>query len=601
MSNLNDAFSLYQKKQYGEAERICKLILEQNDHDFNAICLLGGISLQQNKLKDAVEYFSKAIQLNPNHHESYNSLGIVLAKSDQIDQAVINYQKAIQINPNFHQAYYNLAIALQKQNKLQDAVINYQKAIQLSPNFYDAYLNLAILFAKQKKIEQAITNYKEAIRLNPNHEKTYYELGRLLAEINQLDQAVLCFKKTVELNPSHYKAYSDLGLALYNQNQFDKAMLNYQKAIQVNPNDYNIYNNLGALFGKQNQFDQAISSYKKAIQINPQCYEAYNNLANIYRSQKKFTQAIDHYEKAIQLNANYHDAYRNMGLIQLYNFDFKNGWKNYQYRLKTEKTFYIPPEAEKIYQGQNLKDKTLCLYHEQGIGDAIMTARFIHSFIQMHAEIILYIPINLYHLLKESFPDVKVITEEPSQKDYDYHLPLMSIPMMLNINNTNVPFTNGYFSVNHDKVKAYKTENFNSNKKNIGIVWKGNPKHTNDRNRSLDLKTLLTKIDQKDNQQYYSLQVGISENEKQQLTENNIFDLGTGFTNFYDTAIAISCLDALVCVDTAIAHLGGALSIPTYIILPEFGIDWRWGHQGERSYWYDSVRLIRDNTVINLL
>ncbi|MCF6807477.1 tetratricopeptide repeat protein [Thiotrichales bacterium 19S9-12] len=598
--NIRDAFKFYEKGKLDLAKRICKSLLKRNHYDFNATVLLGGIFLQKNKLQNSANCFSKAVKLNPNHHETYNSLGIVLAKLDQIDKAIINYQKAIQLNPNFHQAYYNLAISLQKQSKFEDAVINYQKAIELNPNNYEAYNNLANSLSELDNIDQAILNYEKAIQLNPNYYEAHRNLAKLQAKQQSTDQAIVSYEQIIRLNPNNDEAYYELGNLFVETNRLNQAITCFKKAVGLNSKHYKAYNNLGLTLHNQNKFDEALLYYQKVIEIKPDMPEIYNNIGIVLQKQNKFDEAQNYYEKAIQMNPNYHEAYFNLGRMQLYFMDFINGWKNYQHRnqVETDSLYNLSMEKPK-YTNQDLNNKTLYLYPEQGYGDNIMVMRLLNNFLNMNVNIILYTSDNLYKLLQKNFPSVTV-THKPYQGDYDYYLPIMDMPMVLNINHENIPLASGYLSVDHTLVQAYKTKLLQTDKKNIGIAWKGNQNHKNDHNRSFDLETFLRKINRTKHQQYYSLQVDISDHEKQLLSANNILDLGSNFSDFYDTAIAISCLDALICVDTAIAHLSGALNIPTWVLLPKINVDWRWGHQGSTSYWYDSITLIRDDQIINL-
>ncbi|MCF6768277.1 tetratricopeptide repeat protein [Thiotrichales bacterium 19S11-10] len=494
-------------------------------------------------------------------------LGGIAQKQHQYQKAIDYFYNAIKLNPNHHETYHNLGLALHKKNKLDEAIINYKKAIQLNSNAYEIYYSLGLALQDRNEINQAIINYTKSLQLNPNYYQAYDSLGFALLEKNQIDKAIIQFKKSIQLNSNYPQAYNNLGVALQNLNKLDDAEINYKKAIQLNPNYYEAYSNLGVVLQKQNKFDDAIINYRKAIQINP----------------------------------SFHEGYSNLGIIQLLLLDFKNGWQNYQHRLllKNSNFFYNPSLTKPTYTNQDLNNKTLYLYHEQGLGDTIMMSRFLNHFINMKAHVVFYVPKNLKKLLQVNFPTADIITE-PYQKDYDYHLPVMSIPMVLHINHKNMPLTAGYLSVNKSSIEINHANSFRTDKKKIGIVWKGNSKHKNDKNRSFDLKTFLTRIDHQDNQQYYSLQVDLSDKEKQLLNENNMIDLGSNFTDFYDTATAISYLDALISIDTSVAHLSAALSIPTYIILPATDVDWRWGYQGETSYWYDSITLIRDGDVFKL-
>ncbi|MCF6768273.1 tetratricopeptide repeat protein [Thiotrichales bacterium 19S11-10] len=540
--------------------------------------------------------------MKDNNSKSINDIMILCQKGkfDQAEELCHFFLKQNEYDINILCLLGDMCL---KQQKLDDAIIHYKKAIQIAPKHSSAYNNLGIIFQQKGQLNDAIASYEKAVQINPNYYEAYYNLGTIFHDLNQLDKAETNYKKSIEINANYHRVHNNLANLFSEQKKFDLAIIHFKKALQINPNYPQACNNLGVVLQKINKFHDAEFYYKKAIELAPNFHEAYSNLGTALQSQNKFDDASNNYKKAIKLNPNNHQAYNNLGNLQLSLFDFKNGWQNYKHRLQlgTDYILFTPSTTDTAYENQDLKNKVLYLYHEQGFGDTIMAARFIHSFVDMGAKVIFYVPKSLHKLLEKNFPKVEVITEA-YQKPYDYHLPLMSAPMVLNINHRNVPLTNGYLSINDVVINHYKANVLKSGKQNIGIAWKGSTTHKNDHNRSFNLNDFLNKLDLNNHNQYYSLQKNLSNGEKQRLDESNIIDLGSSFMNFYDTATAVASLDALISVDTAIAHVGGALNIPTYIVLPKIGVDWRWGHQKELSYWYDSVTLIRDslNRKINI-
>ncbi|MCF6807482.1 tetratricopeptide repeat protein [Thiotrichales bacterium 19S9-12] len=533
-----------------------------NSKSINDIMIL----CQEGKFDQAEELCHSFLKQNEHDINILYLLGDIYVKQKQLKKAVYYFTQIVGLNPKHHEAYYNLAIILSILNKLDEAIINYKKVIQIQPDYYKAHYGLASIYLKQ----------------------------------NKFNKAADLLKKAVQINPNHYQSHNSLGVALHNLDQLDNATTHYKIAAKLNPRFDTAYYNLAQLLKDQLKLHKAIANYQIAIKINPNSYKAYNDLGIIYKDQQKFNEAAICYQKAIQINPRYHNAYFNLGIMQLYSFDFENGWKNYQYRRLIESNnIYILQTDKPEYINQALDNKTLYLYHEQGLGDTIMILRFLNHLIQISAHIVLYIPVSLVQIVKDNFPTVE-ITTTPYQKYYDFHLPVMSIPAIMKINRDNMPLTDCYLSANSSTIQFYKTNYFQNNKQKIGIVWKGKSIHQNDKNRSLSLSSFLERINRKKNQQYYSLQMETSDDEKKLLSKNNIIDLGASFSNFSQTAAAISSLDHIISIDSSIVHLAGALSIATWVLLPNVEIDWRWGYQGETSYWYDSVRLIRDDRMISL-
>jgi len=266
--SLEEGIALHKLGKLKEAKIIYEEILKKSSNNFEAINLLGIISLQLKDYYQAIKLIEKAININPHHHSLYNNLGAVYKELREYPNAIKNYKKAIELNNSYAEAYNNLGVVLKQTNQYEEAYKNYKKSIELKKNYPEAYNNLGNLYVAMIKYKDAIKNYKKAI----------------------------------ELNNSYAEAYNNLGVALQQTNQYEEAYKNYTKANILDPNNPKIYNNIGLLYKGLKLHDEAILNFNKAIELEKNYYEAYINRADTYYLHAKYLLAIQDWEKLIELN-----------------------------------------------------------------------------------------------------------------------------------------------------------------------------------------------------------------------------------------------------------------------------------------------------------
>ena len=378
-----------------------------------------------------------------------------------------------------------------------------------------------------------------------------------------------------------------MGDILQKQGKYDKAIEAYQRAIQIQPNYAAAYNNLGIAWQKQGKLEQAVQIYHKTLIIRPNYPQAYNNLANTLKEQGKLQGAVQAYHKAIEINPSYIDAHKNLGIVLLLQGDFQRGWQEYEWRLKSE-DLCVANRAQTRWDGSSLRGKTILLYAEQGFGDTIQFIRYVHLLVEYDTEIIVECQPELLQLFKNIVAIKKIIVVGESSPKFDVNASLLSLPGILGTDLNSIPVKTPYLytksgsHTNLETCSEYK----------VGIVWAGNLKHPNNNNRSVELQQFSVLFDV-EACQFFSLQVG---NRRDDIIRyyysNTIIDLGGDFSNFSDTAAAILELDLVISVDTAVAHLAGALGKPIWVLLP-FMPDWRWLLERENTPWYPTMRLFR--------
>ena len=271
-----------------------------------------------------------------------------------------------------------------------------------------------------------------------------------------------------------------------------------------------------------------------------------------------------------------------------------NGFIDYEWRWKLEKNKLDQRIISKpLWLGKDsLKGKTILLHSEQGLGDSIQFCRYASLVKNLGAKVLLEIPEHLTHLLK-NLDGVDILIEKGnSLPSFDYHCPLMSLPIAFNTELNSVPNSDAYLKASEAKIEIWSKLLGLKTKTRIGLVWSGNANHKNDRNRTISLQELVEILPTQ--LEFICLQKEIRINDKENLENSCIKHYEKQIIDFSDTAALCHLMDLVICVDTSAAHLAGAMGKPTWILLP-YVPDWRWLLDRDDSPWYNSVKLYRQN------
>ena len=582
----------YQKQgQWTEAINCYQQAIQLQPNYALAYKNLGGVYQQQERLTEAIDCYQQAIQLQPNFPNAHYNLGITYQEQGQWTEAIDCYQQAIQLQPNFANAYYNLGVTYQKQGQLMEAIDCYQQAIQLQPDYATAYNNLGNAYYQQGQLMEAVDCYQQAIQLQPNFANAYYNLGVIYQEQKQWTEAVDCYQQAIQLQLNYAAAYNNLGNTYYQQGKLSEAIDCYQQAIQLQPNYADAHYNLGVTYQEQGKLSEAVDCYHQAIQLQPNYAAAYNNLGNTYYDQGQLTEAIDCYYQAIQFKPDNAIAHRNLGMSLLLLGDFERGFRQYEFRLEDKNLNYLKSKIP-IWDGSNIEGKSIVLLKEQGLGDTIQFLRYGKKLREQGARVILSIQPPLVSLFQECLEDQFEFIEK-SDCDiyaYDYHAFLMSLPGIFRTTLDNIPNSTPYiFPPNPLRSNCILPS---SSSYRIGIVWASQINTPTHHKKSCNPELFMDLL-KVGNVSLYSLQVGEDASKIGAWLENErVHNLSPLLKDFVDTASVIYQLDLVITVDTAVAHLAGAMGKPVWVLLP-FMPDWRWLLERQDTPWYPTMRLFR--------
>jgi tetratricopeptide (TPR) repeat protein len=552
---------------------------------------------QRGDLQMAELLCKEILQVQPINFQVLHLLGVVFYQNGDYDGAIESIKKALQVNPNDPDAYFNLGNAYAEKGQLDEALTCFLKAAEMNPELFEAYNNIGNIFMGRKQFKEGIMYYKKALTLNPDLVDTYYNLADAFVETQQIDEAIACYQEILQLDPSIAMSYFHIGNLLQEKGRYDEAVHYYKKAIEIGPTNAEVYNNLGTAAYQKGFIEESITYYQKALVLNPDYAVAYSNIGIALHNKGKLDEAFTLYQKALQINPDIADAHLNTSLIHLSKGNFKEGWKEFEWRWRTKE--FVPQQrnfSQPLWDGSDIAGKTILLHAEQGFGDTIQFVRYVPLVAQRRAKVILECLKELKSLIQTVNGIHQVVVRGEPLPEFDLQCPLLRLPLVFNTTLESIPTKIPYVFVDPELGRNWgnKVQDDNSKLK-IGITWYGNPKHIHDRNRSCLLETFLPFSKVKDIL-FYSLQKERSSMEAKDRPEGmKLFDYTKEIYDFSDTAALIENLDLIISVDTAVAHLAGALGKPVWTLLP-FVPDWRWLLDREDSPWYPTMRLFRQQT-----
>nr|WP_320145308.1 tetratricopeptide repeat protein [uncultured Anaeromusa sp.] len=472
----------------------------------------------------------------------------------------------VQKSPQSPAAYYRLGCFLNEDGNLSEAANMLRKAIALDSGAAPFYQELGLVLGKAGMLEKAAELLRWALVLKPEYPEAINNLGVILRRAGELREAETCFRRALSLKPLFADAYNNLGLVLAEEVQDqEEALQCFRKAVKLEPDNANVQYNLGLALKSRHEFKEAEACLQQALQLSADFIEADFSLAELYLLQGRY----------------------------------ELGWTKYDdLRLLERRHGQLPLPH---WQGECLQGKKILLYADQGYGDTLQFLRYARKVAAMATETGLLVQKPLERLVRQSLPECRVwdSSEILSLAEYDLACPFLSLPHWFHTKLESMPQENSYVQPEAEEAAAWaeKLRRIDSKGKlRIGAVWAGNAAHSNDKNRSMPL-TALQSLFQQEEFCWVSLQVGERANDIKKLpVPAEITDVSLQLKDFATTAAVIANLELVLTIDSAVAHLAGAMGKKTWLMLP-FNPDWRWLLEREDSPWYLSMRLFRQQRI----
>lgn len=480
--------------------------------------------------------------------------------------------------------------------RLGEAERVYRRILDLDAHHADSLHLLGMVAFQTGHCDAAAELISRAILVHGQDATYFSNLGNVLQTQGRLEEAVHCYRKALSLNPGSAPAHGNLGLALQFQGRLEEAAQSFERALELDPGVAVAHCNLGNVRQAQGRLEEASACYEQALVLEPTNPEAYSNLGSVLDLQGKEAESVAAYDRALQLKPGFAVARLNRSLLLLLRRgDFAAGLPDYEQRWRLQKRReFMQPQ----WDGQPLKGARILLYPEQGLGDTVQFLRYVPMVQAAGGHVVLEVQAQMRRLASQ-LPDIAelVCCGEPLPP-FDWHCPLMSLPLVFRTTLGAIPSRMPYLAILQEVADwtanraAKKLGEAARTGLRVGIAWAGSPAHMRDRFRSIPLE-LLKPLLGLAGARFFSLQLGPAAME---LISAGVpvIDLAPEIEDMADTAALIANLDLVIAVDTAVAHLAGALARPVWVMLP-LAPDWRWLLDREDSPWYPTMRLFRQS------
>jgi tetratricopeptide (TPR) repeat protein len=578
---------------------------------------------QTGQLPQAERLYRLILQADPNHADSHHLLGVLAYQMGNYEPAVASIRHALTLNPWAGVYHANLGVAQEALGQTKDALASFQQALRLDPTSAQAHNAVGNALRALGNLDEAAAHCAQALRILPEFPEAHNNLGNALYLQGKLDEAVAHYEEALRLKPGYAEAHSNLGLALADNGKREQGIAHYHEALRINPNYADAHNNLSIALLREARFTEAETHSRAALRLKPSYADAHNNLGSILLRQSRWDEALAEYEEAMRLRANFAEAHWNRSLLWLLLGNFEQGWPDYEWRW-TQPGFTRRYLEKPLWDGSDLRGRGIVLHSEQGLGDTVQFIRYAPLVKERGGTVIVECHPPLLRLLA-GVPGIDHLLPEGSPlPPFDVRAPLLSLPSILRTTVATVPAKVPYLYAKPDLVEHWRQKlcevrysTFDANKLapdvghtadtghrtskvehelKVGIAWQGTPAFRYDRQRSIPL-TLFAPLASVEGVQLISLQKGPGTDQLRALEGRfPIVDFGTTLDEatgaFMDTAAIIKNLDLVICSDSAVAHLAGALGAQVWVALPLVP-DWRWMLNRNDSPWYPTMRLFR--------
>jgi hypothetical protein len=410
-------------------------------------------------------------------------------------------------------------------------------------------------------------------------------------QAGRLGQAEAIYRQILKQEPNHPQALLYLGLVAHQMGHRPSAIRLMRQAISLKSDWPEGWTNLGVVLRDDGQYDEAIDAYRQALALSPDRPHVYYNLGVALKETGKLEEAVAAYRQAVLLKSDLIDAHYGIALSQLIQGDFAQGWHGYELRWMC--TNFTSPRRkfwQPKWDGSDLAGKTILLHSEQGFGDTIQFVRYTPMVAQRGGKVILACQPELRNLLHE-FPGItQLVTWEQSLPAFDLHCPLLSLPLAFGTLLETIPNSVPYITPDPIKVQHWRDKLASDPQHfKVGLIWAGGP-HPKGRSASLAAFAPLAAAP---GATFYSLQTGDAAKEAANPPDGlKLINYANDLKDFADTAALIANLDLVISIDTAAAHLAGAMGKPVFNLL-QFAADFRWMLNRTDSPWYPTMRLFR--------
>lgn len=544
------------------------------------------------RVQEALASCDRALAIDSTSCEALKERGQVLYDLGRHEDAIRDYGQALSIAPGDAGVLFLRGVALLNLERLEPALASFNEAIAGSPSFTEALYNSAVILERLDRFEEALARCERVIALDPHHAKAFANRGNALQSLGRNAAALASYTRALELEPDTIEVLCNQVNALRRLDRRDEALQVCQRALVLDRDYVPAWFGRGRVLQGLHRYEEALASFEHVLEKTPVDEVAHFQRGNVLTTLRRHEEAKGAFVQAIEIDPDYIQAHCNLAFLCLSVADFRNGWEEYEWRWRDPQMFGVLRKFEQPrWMGtEPLAGKTILLYSEQGLGDTLQFCRYVPLVKALGATVVLEAQVELKPLLATLAGVDEFVRQGAPLPPFDLHCPLLSLPRAFRTELSTIPCDVPYLQANPVLVAKWRTRLGTSTRPRIGLVWSGNPKHPNDRNRSMSFSELLPLLT--DAFEWVSLQKVVRDEDRVALASSTVRHFGDEIADFADTAALLETMDGVLSVDTSVAHLAGALGRPLWVMLPHTP-DFRWLLDREDNPWYPQARLFR--------
>ncbi|WP_313177197.1 tetratricopeptide repeat protein [Massilia sp.] len=644
------AIAAFNNQRFEQARGLVADLLEGEEANVDALNLAAACARALGQAGEAERCARRAIACAPDHAASWNNLGIMLQDQGRAAEAEAAYLRAVALQPAYADAHYHLGLLYQQGGAFAAAAEAHERALTLRPHHALNSANLGVVLERLGRFEEAERRFGDAVTLDPNDVDSLQRRASLLHRLGRLDEAAACFhaarslrpqsaelwnnsavldaslkrhaaaeagyRRALALRPGYPDAWHNLGLLYMQRRRFPESLAALGEYRALRPDDIEGLNSLANLYQHMGRDADAEAAYRRALVLRPAYAKTLNNLATLLQRQGRVAEAETVYLEAAAADPGYPEPRWNLGFLLLAQGRLDEGWPWMEARYDPALARPIaraPRLAFPQWRGESLAGKSIVVWPEQGFGDQIQFVRYLpllKAAGARHVTLVCHDP--LLPLLRTA-PGADTVLgagDVARLEAHDFWVFMLSLPMHFHTSLDNLPAALPYLAA--DPVRSARWQARLASVQaaghagaglrvgqrvglRVGLVWRGFAGHVNDTHRSLPGLEALAPLWSIPNVSFFGLQRGMDGEPAPGTTGAfALTELGPEIGDFGDTAAIVEALDLVICVDTAVAHVAGALGKPCWVLLPAVHPDWRWLVDRHDTPWYPKVlRLYR--------
>jgi tetratricopeptide (TPR) repeat protein len=608
----NFGVALYRLGRHAEAALQFGHALQLDPHHLDALYNLGNLLQDRQRYEAALSHYQRVLDLHPMHAEALVRQGNVLRSLGRPDAALASYATALTLAPNDAQALFEQALVLRDLGQHRAALDNFERILKLHPQHVTTLLQRGMVLRELKQYEAALDSYAQALQLEPRHALALAARGTVLRELGRYPEALIAYEAALGVQPEDADAWSNHGAVLADLDQPLRALDSYARALALRADHREAAVNRANALYRMERHEAALAAYDGVLQHHPQHAAAWTGRGLVLMGLAQYQAAQASYARALALDPAHAETRWNDALCRLQQGDFESGWQHYEARWDSRR-LAVPrrlfPQA--LWLGaQEVRGRRLLIHAEQGLGDTLQFCRYVALLAQRGAHVVLEVQPELKTLLGSLAGGAQLVAQGEPLPQFDMQCPMLSLPLACRTTLHSIPANIPYLSADPVRVESWlarlkesasesvpgstpagiKTSAAAALKLRIGLAWRGSNARPNDA-RFLPLSGLAPLLAAPAD--FISLHLELdAEDAAAGAAGKTVRFFGSQLKDFAETAALLVSLDLVITVDTAVAHLAGALGRPVWILLP-FHADWRWLSKRPDSPWYPTARLFR--------